>query len=153
MFRGYISAMERGNVPGTPRKGCLSELATGLAAGSAGPGELFEAFLSATVFCERPGEPGFVAVGEPGEAMIAVFSSLEELAAHAAGRPDYRQAGVDWFSTTGEDLLGLLPDGYDLVLDPASEHALRLRAAAWRRRPAIAVSRNASHPRSAEEPR
>lgn len=81
-----------------------------------------------------------MAVGEAGAGLVPVFSSLEELARYVVARPGGQEAGCAWFSTTGSDPLGLLPDGYDLVLDPASDHGLRLRAAAWRRRPAIAVS-------------
>jgi hypothetical protein len=81
------------------------------AAGRATPPELHQAFLSATVFCEAGERPGFVAVGPPGDGFIPVFSSGAELA-RARGP-------VKWFSTTGADLFGLLPDGYDLILDSA----------------------------------
>jgi hypothetical protein len=39
---------------------------------------------------------------------------------------------VRWFSTTGTDLLALLPDGYDIALDVAGPSPLRLRPAALR---------------------
>ncbi len=87
------------------------------------PRELFDAFLQARVYCQRPEQPGFIAVGEPPDAVIPVFSSLAELGAFA-GETDY-------FSTTGRDVLDLLPQGYDLALDPAGDYPLRLDPAAW----------------------
>lgn len=132
--------MQRRRGADSPAVRGLAELAELVCDGSAGPGELFEAFLSATVFCERPERPGFVAVGEAGEGLVPVFSSLEELARYVAARGDHQEAACRWFSTAGSDLLDLLPEGYDLVLDPASGRGLRLRAAAWRPRPAVAVS-------------
>jgi hypothetical protein len=70
------------------------------------------------VFCEAGDRPGFVAVGAPGDGFIPVFSSEGELA---------RTRGpVKWFSTTGADLFGLIPDGYDLILDIAGPAPLRL---------------------------
>ncbi|MQA84489.1 MAG: hypothetical protein GEV03_07665 [Streptosporangiales bacterium] len=136
--------MKRGDGSDVSAKWRLSDLAARVVGGDAGPEELFEAFLAATVFCERPDRPGFLAVGGPGDGIIPVFSSMEELAAYAARRPAYQRTGCDWFSTIGRDLLGLLPDGYDLLLNPASDHALRLRRHAWQRRPTIHVSRSSS---------
>lgn len=115
-----------------PRELALTDVASRLARGDARAEQLLDAFVAATVYCERPQRPGFLAVGESGEGLIAVFSSLDELAAHAGE--------CDWFAMTGRDLLDLLPSGYDVVLDAASEHALRLRAPALRRRPAIEVT-------------
>ena len=53
---------------------------------------------------------------------MPVFSSVEQLA--------LARGPVGWFSTTGADLLAQLPAGYDLVLDIAGQHPLRLRPGA-----------------------
>jgi hypothetical protein len=81
----------------------LTEVAAEFTASLTASHELHEAFLSA-VFCEADELPGFVAVGSPGDGFIPVFSSEAELA-RARGP-------VKWFSTTGADLFGLVPDGY-----------------------------------------
>ena len=83
-------------------------------------------FLEARVFCEAGERPGFVAVGPPDAGSVPVFSSEREL---------LRARGpVPWFATTGADVLGLLPEGYDVVLDMAGDFPLRLRPAALERR-------------------
>jgi SseB protein N-terminal domain len=100
----------------------LTEVAREVAAGRASPQELHNAFLDAQVFCEAGERPGFMAMGPAGDRVVPVFSSEEELV-RARGP-------VPWFATTGADLFGLLPEGYDVVLDVAGEHPLRLRRAA-----------------------
>ena len=101
-------------------------MAADVATGRATPQELHEAFLAATVFCEAGEKPGFVAVGPAGAGLVPVFSSEGEL---------LRARGpVRWFATTGAEVLGLLPEGYDVVLDMAGEVPLRLRSAALERR-------------------
>jgi hypothetical protein len=109
---------------GVVRRGgrSLAETAGEVAAGQASPQELHEALLDAQVFCEAGEQPGFVALGPAGEGVIPVFSSEEELA-RARGQ-------VWWFATSGADLWGLLPEGYDVVLDIAGDHPLRLRRTA-----------------------
>jgi hypothetical protein len=103
----------------------LAEVAAEVAAGRASPQELHEVFLMATVFCEAGEKPGFVAVGSRGSRLVPVFSSEREL---------LRARGpVPWFATTGTDVLGLLPEGYDIVLDMAGDTPLRLRPAALER--------------------
>ena len=74
------------------------------------------------MFCEAGERPGFLAVGSPGDGFIPVFSSEAELA-RARG-------AVKWFSTTGADLYGLVPNGYDLLLDVAGLAPLRLSPSA-----------------------
>jgi hypothetical protein len=74
------------------------------------------------VFCEAGERPGFVAVGPPGDGFIPVFSSEGELARN--------RGAVRWFSTTGADLFGLVPDGYDLILDIAGPAPQRLSPSA-----------------------
>lgn len=110
--------------------------------------ELHRAFLAATLWCERPARPGFVAWRTPDPApdrtgspestgstestataarrgLIAVFSSERQLAA-ACGP-------VAWFALPGAALLDALPEGFDLLLDPAGAAPLLLRTAALRR--------------------
>jgi len=70
-------------------------------------------------------------VGVPPHGLVPGWTSEAELA---------RSIGSSaWFSTTGADLLDLLPAGYDLVLDPDGDTALRLRPSALRREPAVTV--------------
>ncbi len=114
----------------SPRRGRskarpLAEVAADVFRGQARPEELHRRFLNSTVWCEAGERPGFVAIEWEGERLIPVFTSLEQLA-RARG-------AVAWFSTSGHDLFGLLPKGYDLVLDPGGETPLRLRTAAVRK--------------------
>lgn len=128
--------------------------------GEASPQDVFEAFLEAQVHCERPEEPGFLTVAvpegtagrqaahprsrlldlidvppeepEPPARVVPVFSSLEQFALFTSGGA--------WFSTTGADVLDLLPTGLDVWLDPAAEHAVRLSSAAIRVEPVLSIS-------------
>ncbi|MBW3575925.1 MAG: SseB family protein [Actinobacteria bacterium] len=111
----------------------LTDVAAGVAAGAASAHALHRAFLHATLWCEAPESPGFVARGQPPEAVVAVYSSPEQL---AADRGPQR-----WFSTTGADLLDLLPAGHDLVLDPAGTNSLRLRPSALERITVVEVTK------------
>ncbi len=70
-----------------------------------------EVFLQSRWFFEQPELPGFLTVGEPGSGVVPLFSSLQELARYAGA--------CSWASTTGEDILSLLPDGYAIVVDVA----------------------------------
>jgi hypothetical protein len=82
------------------------------------------------VYARRPPHPGmFVAdLGQSGR-WVFVFTTLDALARHMAD--DDTSSGVDYFSTTGADLLDqLLPDNVGLLIDPDDDHALSL-AAAW----------------------
>lgn len=89
---------------------------------------VFEAFLRARVFCqatEPPAHPGVLALGGPGNGVVPVFSSLEELGRFRAARDETGEP-VRWFATSGADLLGLVPDGYGVLVDPGSDHAVLL---------------------------
>jgi SseB protein N-terminal domain len=110
---------------GEPSDRSLGEVALAFAAGEADAHAVHEAFLRATLWCEAGDQPGFQALGTPGAGMVPVFTSETELA-RARG-------AVRWFSTTGADLLDLLPEHYDVVVDIAGEAPLRLRPAALRR--------------------
>ena len=109
----------------------LASIARRCLDGSVGAGELHRAFLTATVFLQAGDRPGVMALGTPPDGLVPVWTSEAELA---------RSVGATaWFSTTGADLLGLLPVGYDLLLDPDGEAALRLRPSAVSREPAVTV--------------
>jgi SseB protein N-terminal domain len=109
--------------------------------GSLSAAEFTDRFRQSRVYALRRESPGFVAVGPPGAGYIPIFSSLTELARYGATFPSRYAEGVDWLSTTGEDLLTLLPEGYGLVVNVASEHAVRLDATAIDRQPVLTVHR------------
>lgn len=126
--------------------------------GEASPQDVFDAFIRARVYCERPEDPGFLTVTAPEfpaadapprsrildlattttdpapspARLVPVFTSLEQF--------ELFTGGGAWFSTTGADLLGLLPPGLDVWLDPAAEHAVRLASAAIAVEPVLHVS-------------
>jgi hypothetical protein len=72
-----------------------------------------------------------MAFGIPPDGIVPVWTSEAEIAGSVGSSA--------WFSTIGADLLGLVPAGYALVLDPDSDAALRLRPSALRREPAVTV--------------
>lgn len=126
--------------------------------GEASPQDVFDAFVRARVYCERPEEPGFLTMTAPeppaGDApprsrildlatptadptpsparLVPVFTSLEQFQLFTDGGA--------WFSTTGADLLDLLPPGLDIWLDPAAEHTVRLASAAIATEPVLHIS-------------
>ncbi|GGX19900.1 hypothetical protein GCM10010297_46360 [Streptomyces malachitofuscus] len=126
--------------------------------GEASPQDVFDAFLQARVYCERPEEPGFLTITAPeppaGDApprsrildlatstadpapsaarLVPVFTSLEQFQLFTDGGA--------WFSTTGADLLDLLPPGLDVWLDPAAEHTVRLASPATATEPVLHIS-------------
>ncbi len=106
----------------------LAEAAASLVEGATGGEAFLAAFAVAPVFAPRPAppaRPGLVAVGPPGAGRVLVFSSLQQLA---------RVTGeCDWLRTSGADLLGLVADGYGVLLDAGSAHALELPATALNR--------------------
>lgn len=118
-----------------------SEVVRRFAAGALSPERFQAAFASASVYCLRGPRPCLVASGETGAGVIAVFSSLAELARHVVADPGWNGQGADWFSTTGADLLGQWPVGYTLVLDPAGEHPVHLDREAVTRQTVLAVRR------------
>ena len=96
----------------------LLETARAATRGEATAAEVFEAFIAATVFSPAPPQPGVHVVELGGQRVVPVFTSEAELA---------RFMGVtNWFSTTGADLLHLLPPGVSVGLDIAAPHRLHL---------------------------
>ncbi|MCX4834434.1 SseB family protein [Streptomyces sp. NBC_01016] len=75
------------------------------------PGEIREALLRGRWYFQRGEEPGFFAVEGPEGPLVAVFSSVAELARYAGA--------CEWFSTLGADLMTLLPEDHGLVVDLA----------------------------------
>ena len=96
----------------------------------------FRLFAGATLLCEAGGRPGFLAVATEDGPVIPVFTSEAELARF--------RGAVGWFSTTGADLLDLVPDGYDFLIDPGGDHPLRVQPGATRRMARISTLDEAS---------
>lgn len=168
----YGGSTDSTDVPGEPEQPCetadLAEVVSRAKAGEATPQDVFETFLHARVYCERPDEPGFLTVtaselpgtddqapqgsrildlalvpdaidttaapddAAPPARLVPVFTSLEQFALFTGGGA--------WFSTTGADVLDLMPAGLDVWLDPAAEHAVRLASAATKSEPVLHVS-------------
>ncbi|WP_229843705.1 SseB family protein [Streptomyces chryseus] len=84
------------------------------------PDAVREALLRGRWYFQRPERPGFMAIGQPESAVIPAFSSPGELARFAGA--------CEWFSTTGEDLMTLLPEGHGLVVDLAGANPQLLPA-------------------------
>ncbi|MGW6914504.1 hypothetical protein ACWGB8_11880 [Kitasatospora sp. NPDC054939] len=93
-------------------------------AGGATEQQTERAFRAATLWFQRPERPGFLAVDADGGPLIAVHSSLEQLVRHAGA--------CDWASTSGDDLLDLLPSGHRLLLDPLGPDPQLIDPAGWR---------------------
>lgn len=138
----------------------LAETVRWVKRGEASPQDVFDAFLRARVYCERPEEPGFLTMTAPelptDEApprsrildlatadlpdpifpaalrLVPVFTSLEQFQLFTGGGA--------WFSTTGADLLDLLPPELDVWLDPAAEHTVRLATSATATEPVLHIS-------------
>ena len=102
--------------------GALADLVASVASGGADASALGPAFCGATVFALAAERPGVLV---PSGGPVPVFSSMEQLGRFAGP--------ARWLSTSGEDLLRLLPAGTDLLLDPASDTPLRLDGDAVRR--------------------
>ncbi len=102
----------------------LADVAGAFKRGAASTQELFAAFVAATLYSPAPPEPGVHIVKVKGDDVVPVFTSEAELAKFM-GR-------ARWFSTTGLDLLSLLPPGVTIGLDMASFHRLQLDPAAVR---------------------
>jgi hypothetical protein len=109
----------------------LASIARSWRDGSVGADELHRAILSATLFLQARDRPGLIACGLPPDGLVPVWTSEASLA---------RSLGATtWLSTSGADLLDLLPPGYDLLLDPDGPTALRLRPSAVRPRVVVTV--------------
>lgn len=95
----------------------LVRVARDFHAGRVDAEEVRAVFAGAAIWAQRPERPG-VLVTELADGLwwAAVFSTPERLAAFAGE--------CAYFSTTGSDLLELLPEGVAVMVDPADEHRL-----------------------------
>jgi hypothetical protein len=133
----------------------LVETLKGAKRGRVSPQDVFHAFLRSRLYCERPEKPGFLAVTAPESEGTQRRSRILDLATEpAAGLAPTRlvpvftsldqfeqfTGGGAWFSTTGADLLDLLPPDLDVWLDPAAEHTVRLSTAATAVEPVLHIS-------------
>jgi hypothetical protein len=82
------------------------------AAGSAHGAELSHAFMRSTVYTVRPpGEPALVVLtGEGGPEYVPAWSCLEAM--------ESILDDLDWVACSGGDLIGLIPEGAGVVIDP-----------------------------------
>lgn len=123
-----MASHEPGSLPeaarSDPAAPSLAEVARDLKRGKATPEQLFAAFVAATLYSPAPPRPGVHVIEVRGDKVVPVFTSEAELA-RFMGRSR-------WFSTTGLDLLGLLPAGVTIGLDMASPHRLQLDPASVR---------------------
>ncbi|GLZ07268.1 hypothetical protein Acsp03_47340 [Actinomadura sp. NBRC 104412] len=77
---------------------------------------LVEVFRRSVVYCEAAEGPGFVVRA----GVVPVFSSLLAVAQVLGG--------VSWFGASGRDVLGQLPGGYRVRLDPGTPHEVSIPA-------------------------
>ena len=103
----------------------FSDIARAFGAGEADAQAVYEAFLGARFWCEAGDSPGVEALGSPGAGVVPVFTSEAELA--------QARGAVRWLSTTGADLLDLVPGDHQLVVDMNGQTPLCLRPGAIRR--------------------
>ncbi|MCF2533209.1 SseB family protein [Yinghuangia soli] len=98
--------------------------------GDGDPPLLVAALRAARLYCVKPEHVGFSAIGPAGAGFVPVFTSLEQMALFMA-------EPCNWFSMPGNDLLRLLPEGYDIAVDLGSLMPVRLHAALWREAAAV----------------
>ncbi|MCR6484080.1 hypothetical protein M8542_14760 [Amycolatopsis sp. OK19-0408] len=95
-------------------------------AGSRGLHDFGSVFARATIYGRRPAHPGVETVDVDGRGRWTfVFSTPQRLAAHAGD--------CDVYATTGADLLGQLPPGIGVMLDPDDRHRFAVLVGARRR--------------------
>lgn len=94
---------------------------------------LLDAFSAATIYSPAPERPGVVILDVDDMAVVPVFSSRELL--------DEFTDGGRWFSTTGLDLLDLLPGGVRVALDPNGPYPLLIDPAAAKLEYAVTLRR------------
>src|SRR5438067_10318118 len=97
--------------------GDLADARQRFAAEEIGPHEFHAVFSVGRVYVQATSEGGCLAFGDAPGGVVAAFSSLTALAVFAAQRPELSGSELRWFSTTGADLLSLLPAGDSVVLD------------------------------------
>lgn len=103
--------------------GPLVAAAAAVRAGTGTVGQLVTELRRATLYCEAPETPGVMTAQTPSGPVVPVYTTLAQLAA--------ARGPAAWSSTTGEDLLPQLPDGHDVLVDPAGPSPLLLRRGLW----------------------
>lgn len=111
----------------------LADTARRFRAGLVGGEEFSAAFLGAELFCragghagqQPPEAPAFMAVSHRGATYVPMYTSLGTLAA--------REGPCLWFSAPAAQLLGLLPVGCGVLVDPGADSQVVLPATAIRR--------------------
>ncbi|GHG18746.1 hypothetical protein GCM10017567_41510 [Amycolatopsis bullii] len=100
-------------------------------------------FARATVYGRRPARPGVETVDIVGRGRWTfVFSTPQRLATHFGD--------CDVYATTGADLLGQLPIGIGVMLDPGDEHRLPILNRMVPPQALTAIRRRAEQRRTAE---
>lgn len=88
-------------------------------AGTYGLDEFVAALQQATLYLQRPEQPGvYVAELDGGQRWVSVFSTPERMALFAGA--------AGWASMRGDDFLSQLPVGVNVVFDPAEPHSVAL---------------------------
>jgi hypothetical protein len=102
----------------------LRDVACDAKRGVATPQELFDAFVSATLYWPAPQKRGIAVIRVRDDLVAPVFSSEDELIKVSGhGR---------WHAASGLDVLSMMPAGVTIGLDIGSDHRLQLDPAAVR---------------------
>jgi hypothetical protein len=88
--------------------------------------EFHARFLVSRVFFLTGERPGVVVFGDRPGGVAPVFSALSELARFVVSRPELADRENAWASTVGAEILELVPPGYDITLDPASQELVTI---------------------------
>ena len=100
----------------------LGDVAPAAKRGAATPHELFDAFVSATLYWPAPKRRGIPVITIRGDLVAALTSSEDELI-KVSGRGR-------WHAAAGLDVLSLVPAGVTIGLDIGSDHRLQRDPAA-----------------------
>jgi len=119
---------------GTPDAGNFATVSRAFGCGAASVDALRNVLDSMTVFALRPATPGVVVCEVPDFGRwVAAFTSLRCLAWFTTKGGTVETGPVEWLSTSGADLIELLPAGVGMLIDPGQDHAVALRPE-WLRR-------------------
>jgi hypothetical protein len=119
----------------------LADVARDCKRGAATAHELFDAFLSATLYWPAPKARG-IPVIRLGESLVAPLFSTEEELIKVSGR------GA-WLAATGLEVLSIIPPGVTIGLDIGSDHRLQLDPAAARLEYELVMRRRETAPSDA----
>ena len=116
----------------------LADVARDSKRGVATPQELFDAFLSATLYWPAPKARG-IPVIRLGDGLVAPLFSSEAELIKVSGRGN-------WLAATGLEVLSIIPAGVTIGLDIGSDHRLQLDPAAARVEYEVVMRRRATPP-------